>query len=245
MEINVFRRYEKKFLLTEDQYTRLVPIVREHMDLDPFCVDGKPYHVQTIYFDTLDNAIVRHSLDKPKFKEKLRLRHYGEVYQDGDPLYLEMKRKFVGVGTKRRVKLTFEEAQQVMHKQTLPPKEDYFSRQILGEIAYHINKFDVKPIVFISYSRFAYVARDDSHFRLTIDHDLVTRRNNLDFVSNNEGLKLIKPGFHLMEVKVGKAMPLWFARALSAYNIYSTSFSKYGKEFEHRLQKELAIDEYI
>jgi hypothetical protein len=242
---NVFRRYEKKFLLTSEQFEQLLPIIREHMDQDPYCLEGEPYLVRTIYLDTDDNEIIRRSLDKPKYKEKLRMRKYGPLDSVSDSIYLEIKRKYKGIGNKRRVKLTINEAIDLIEKGTIPARDDYYSMQILNEIAYHLKQFHVLPSVFISYRRLAYNDSEDPKFRLTIDHELLTRRVDLAFDKPLGGLALLKPGYRLMEVKIGKAMPLWFAKALSSHKIYLTSFSKYGKEFEARIQKELAIDEYI
>lgn len=244
METNVFRRYEKKFLLTETQYQRLLPVIQANMDLDPHCQDGAPYHVSTIYFDTVDNDIVRRSLNQPRFKEKLRLRKYG-LHDDNGSVYLEIKRKHEGVGTKRRVQLTLTEAQSLLDGHQIMEPDDYYSRQIIEEISYYLQVNKVRPSVFISYDRHAYTGHDDPSFRLTIDSHILTRRQRLNFQDSDEGDPLIDTDHRLLEVKVGQAMPLWFAKALSAEQIYLTSFSKYGKEFEQRVKKELKSDEYI
>ncbi len=245
MVINVFRRYEKKFLLTKAQLEDILPIIEKHMDLDPFCLNGETYTVRTIYFDTPDHDVIRRSIDQPKFKEKLRLRKYGTCDDPSDEVYLEIKRKYQGVGIKRRVKLTLAEANGLIHEHNIPIKEDYYSRQILGEIGYYLQVYAIVPSVFISYERHAYIDRETKMFRLTIDHNIYTRRSNFAFDYRPSGQRLIDDDYRLMEVKVGKAMPLWFAKALSQYKIYLTSFSKYGKEFEKRMKKELDPDEYI
>lgn len=245
MEINVFRRYEKKFLLTLEQWQGLVPIIEAHMDIDPYCVEKKPYTVRTIYFDTTDYDVIRKSIDNPKFKEKLRMRKYGPFDKQSDEVYLEIKRKYQGVGTKRRVKCSEQEVASLIDKQQQPLRSDYYSLQILNEIGYYLSVNRVKPAVFISYQRLAYTDKESKHFRLTIDQAIMTRRDDFDFTHGPRGRHLIDDQHRLMEVKVGKAMPLWFAQALSQHKIYLTSFSKYGKDFEARLKKEFDPDEYI
>lgn len=245
MEINVFRRYEKKFLLTLEQWQSLLPTLESHMDIDPFCLNKQPYNVRTVYFDTDDYDVIRKSLDGPQFKEKLRMRKYGHYDVISDEVYFEIKRKFKGIGTKRRVKCTESEVDSLIKQGTMPVRTDYYAVQILNEIGYYLSVNKVKPAVFISYRRLAYTDRENKQFRLTIDQDILTRRDDFDFSHGPKGRHLIDDNHRLMEVKVGKAMPLWFAQALSEHKIYLTSFSKYGKDFESRMKKEFDPDEYI
>jgi len=242
MVINVFRRYEKKFLLTERQYTSLLLILEANMDYDEHCLGRRPYTVRNVYYDTADSELIRKSLDKPTFREKIRIRKYGPFNQPNNEVYVEIKRKYQGIGTKRRVRLTDAEAAALLEKAVLPEKEDYYSRQILSEIAYLTKIYPVVPAVFMSYERLAFLDKNDKRFRLTIDRDIRTRRDNFDFGAGPSGLSLLPKDHILMEVKVGAAMPLWFAQALSALKIYLTSYSKYGKEFETRIRKEIAED---
>ena len=36
MAIKAFKRFEKKFIITKDQYDRLLPILSDYMNLDKF-----------------------------------------------------------------------------------------------------------------------------------------------------------------------------------------------------------------
>jgi hypothetical protein len=239
---NVFRRYEKKFLLTESQYASLLPILEANMDYDEHCHEGRPYTVRNVYYDTIDDELIRNSLSKPPFREKIRMRKYGSFQGLNDEVFVEIKRKYRGIGTKRRVRLTDAEAADLLNNGVIPDKNDYYSRQILSEIAYLTRIYPVVPAVFMSYERLAFVDKSDPRFRLTIDRDIRTRRDDYDFAVEPAGLALLPPGHLLMEVKIGAAMPLWFAQTLSALKIYLTSYSKYGKEFEARIRKEIAED---
>ena len=77
MAIEVFSRYEKKYLLTEETYLWLLEHISENMKLDKFNQDGKLYNIANIYYDTENDALIRASIEKPIYKEKLRLRSYG------------------------------------------------------------------------------------------------------------------------------------------------------------------------
>ena len=69
----VFQRVEQKYLLTDAQYTTLWDVLQPYMKPDAY---GRST-VCSIYFDTPDRRLVRTSLEKPVYKEKLRLRTYG------------------------------------------------------------------------------------------------------------------------------------------------------------------------
>jgi hypothetical protein len=241
-DIHVFKRFEKKFVITNEQYDGLMKTIQRHMRFDPYCLQGKTYHLRNVYFDTPDHQLISISLLKPDFKEKLRIRKYG-VQGDGTNLvFLEVKRKIQGVVTKRRASLSLEEIDQFMQDRVIPKREDYHAQQILNELAYMTNVYALGKAVFIEYDRLAFFDKKDHEFRVTFDQNIYTRYQNFDFESEEKGTPLLQDNQILMEVKVGEAMPLWFAKALSRQNIYLHSFSKYGKAYELELAKEIRND---
>jgi len=239
---SVFQRYEKKFLLTKTQYEKLLVAIHRNMRLDAYCKGGKMYHLRNVYFDTTDHQLISMSLLKPDFKEKLRIRKYG-VQGDGTNLvFLEVKRKIKGIVTKRRASLSLLEIDQFMQEKIIPERDNYFDQQILKELNYMTQIYQLRKAVFIEYNRLAFFDREDEEFRVTFDHDIYTRYDNFDFESKVKGIPLLAKDMMLMEVKVGEAMPLWFAKALAKQNIYLNSFSKYGKAYEYSLAKEIDND---
>jgi len=239
---SVFQRYEKKFLLTKTQYEKLLIIIHRYMRLDAYCKNGSMYHLRNVYFDTPDHQLISLSLLKPDFKEKLRIRKYG-VQGDGTNLvFLEVKRKIKGIVTKRRAPLSLLEIDQFMQDKLIPARTNYFDQQILKELNYMTSIYQLRKAVFIEYNRLAFFDREDEEFRVTFDHDIHTRYDNFDFESKVKGIPLLAKDMVLMEVKVGEAMPLWFAKALAKQNIYLNSFSKYGKAYEYSLAKEIEND---
>lgn len=83
MAIEVFNRYEHKYLLNTAEFGAIRKTVEQHMDSDPYNIGGKPYTIANIYYDTADDYLIRNSLGKPMYKEKLRLRAYGR--NNGEP----------------------------------------------------------------------------------------------------------------------------------------------------------------
>lgn len=231
MALKAFRRYEKKFQMTEEQMNQLLPLLSEHMDPDRYCQLGQTYTICNVYYDTDDSRVIRNSLSKPYYKEKLRLRSYGTPSGSDSSVFLEMKKKIGGLVTKRRAELSYKDAQNFLENRRIPQELDYMNCQVLREIEYFLSQYPVKPAVFISYERSAFFDRTDPEFRLTFDRKLLSRRENPDLLSGNYGTLLMPQNFRLMEVKVSKAFPTWLADALCDMGLFSSSFSKYGREY--------------
>ena len=77
MAIEVFNRYEKKYMLDEHTFRRLLERINDYMEPDKYNLNGQFYSICNIYYDTDDNRLIRSSIEKPVYKEKLRMRSYG------------------------------------------------------------------------------------------------------------------------------------------------------------------------
>ena len=233
MAINTFKRNELKFLLNDRQYNALMPKILEYMNYDKFCVGGKEYGIYNIYYDTPDDYLIRESLSKPYYKEKIRLRSYYSPAKPDDTVFLEIKKKIGGIVAKRRVTMTLSEAENYIAFRKKPIKEKFIHEQVLSELDVAFNTYpELSPKQYISYQRLAFFGKEDSDFRLTFDRVLTERRYDLSLSRESYGNQILLPDQHLMEVKILGAMPLWLAHALSELEIFKISFSKYGKAYK-------------
>lgn len=239
MAINTFKRNELKFLLNDEQYNRLMPVIHQYMNPDKFCIGGNEYGIYNIYYDTDDNYLIRTSLEKPYYKEKIRLRSYYSPAKPDDKVFLEIKKKIGGIVTKRRASMTLAEAEAFLQYGEKPAKSSKFiQNQVIDELEKSLNLYKVKPAQYISYQRYAFFGKEDKEFRLTFDRNITTRRYDLTLAKESYGSQIIREGQHLMEVKIIGAMPMWLARSLSELKIFKTSFSKYGRGFrEYTLER--------
>lgn len=235
-----FQRYEQKYLLGESEYRALQAELTRWMKPDRHCQEGRHYAIYNIYYDTPDDELIRRSLAKPYYKEKLRLRSYTVPSGPDDQVFLEIKKKFGGIVTKRRAEMTLGEAEAFVASGRKPPGRDYLHDQVVSELVCFRQRYPVQPKVLISYDRIAYYGRDDSEFRLTFDRNLLSRRDQLRLELGAGGRELLTERPYLMEIKVSAAIPLWLSHALADLRLYSTSFSKYGAEYElYRRQQPL------
>lgn len=230
MAIEVFSRVEKKFIISQKDVDILKELLKNYMNLDLYNKDEKPYSIYNIYFDTPSNELIINSLEKPIYKEKLRLRSYGPSKLDGI-VYFEIKKKFKEIVYKRRTPIILMEAYEFIKNGKMPEKSQ-LNVQVFNEVKELMNRYDLKPKVFLSYDRFAYFGKDDESFRITLDKNIQTRRTDLQLEETKEAKKLLDDDKWLMEAKGNYSFPLWFVHFLSERKIQSNSFSKYGKEFE-------------
>ncbi len=219
-----FKRHELKYILTVEQYEMLLDNMPYNMKLDKY---GR-HKISNVYFDTDDYRVIRHSLEKPKYKEKLRVRCYGEPSEDAIA-FIELKKKFNGVVYKRRV---YSEQSKVF-AYLCSGADTVEQSQILSEIDYFINSYDdIKPKVHLSYEREAFFSTLDENFRLTFDFNIMARESNVSLYSSDDDIAVLPDEYVLLEVKTVMGLPYWFLEFLSENRIYKTSFSKYGMAYQ-------------
>ncbi|HRR76315.1 MAG TPA: polyphosphate polymerase domain-containing protein [Ruminococcus sp.] len=239
MAINTFARKEIKFLLDMEQYHALMEVINEYMNPDKYCVGGKEYGIYNIYYDTPDDYLIRESLSKPYYKEKIRLRSYYSPAAPDDTVFLEIKKKIGGIVTKRRVSMTLAESEAYFADRTKPEMTKYITEQVFRELDAFLDHYPVAPKQYISYQREAFFGKDNSDFRLTFDRKITERRYDLGLNFESYGNYIIGADQRLMEVKVSDAMPDWLVRKMSELGIFKTSFSKYGKAYTNHVREQV------
>ena len=243
MAIEVFNRIEKKYLLSEDIYGRFYEEIKPYMELDKYCNDGKCYSIYNLYYDTETNELIRRSIEKPVYKEKLRLRSY-KIPQADDRIFLEIKKKYQGVVNKRRTKLTLKQAYDFVNNGIIPVEGDYINTQVVKELDYFIKLYKPQPKVFLAYDRVALFGREDNNLRVTFDRNIRTRRDNPEIDKGDYGEQLLPQKKILMEIKTASSFPLWLTELLNRYEIRNTSFSKYGTEYSNFITNENNVKEW-
>ena len=227
----IFERREKKYLLTRTKFNQLMAELEKYMVVDEYGL----HTIHTIYYDTDDFDVIRHSVSKPKYKEKLRLRSYGQAEQYS-PVYLELKKKVAGVTYKRRVALDYQTAQNYLKYNRQPSQMN----QVFREIDYYVHQQSLKPKVLISYDRLALKGRTDPDFRITFDQNIRYSLTDFDLtaVDAKRETELINTSEILMEVKILGAFPLEISQLFSKLAIFQNKFTKYGNVYQWILYPE-------
>ncbi|MTD38859.1 VTC domain-containing protein [Erwinia sp. CPCC 100877] len=227
---NCFQRKEKKYALTNEQYQQLRKELAPFMQEDEYGL----HTIISIYFDTKQYDMIRHSVTKPVYKEKFRIRSYGVPQNDSD-VFLEIKKKVQGVVYKRRIALPYQTAKSyLMHPHSLKLTTAK-NQQIKQEIDWLFARKKLEPKVMIAYDRRALFASEDSNFRVTFDFNIRYRKESLHQELSDLGERVAPEIDVLMEVKALGAYPLWFSESLTKLAIYPTSFSKYAQTYQRYL----------
>ncbi|MBQ8924840.1 MAG: polyphosphate polymerase domain-containing protein [Clostridia bacterium] len=226
---NVFARKELKYRLTasQDRFLReaLAPYVRpDRYGESTIC---------NIYYDTPDFRLIRKSIEKPVYKEKLRLRSYGPAGPD-DNTFLELKKKYKGIVYKRRICLSERDAMNYLNGTSPLPEDSQIAKELDWFLASYGN---LQPAVYLDYDRTAFYAKDDPDLRITFDRNIHFRTDDLSLQSLPGGRFVIRPGESIMEIKADGAMPLWLTALLTQANAQRTPFSKYGTAYNILLEE--------
>ena len=223
--VAVMKRVEQKYLMDARQTAFLKARLKGRMQLDRF---GRT-SIASLYYDTPDYRLIRASVEKPVFKEKIRLRSYGPATEDS-PVFLELKRKSNGIVYKRRIQSTIPVVERFFAGEGELCERCQLSREIT---AFRDHYGRLEPACLIIYDREAYF-EPEGDLRLTIDHDPRYRMDEPELTASMEGLPLLPAGSTILEIKVQEAVPLWLASILSEGRIFKSSFSKYGEAYRRQ-----------
>ncbi len=220
----VFKRYELKYLLTAPMKQQILKAMEPYMEIDEY---GRKT-VRNIYYDTSTYQLIRHSIEAPIYKEKLRIRSY-EQADENSMVFVELKKKYDSVVYKRRMALNQNTALDWIDRRSPRPLDS----QIAREIDYFLHFYPtLEPKAFLSYEREAYFTKIPSDLRITFDDTILFREDQLSLQAPIGGDPLLPNDLHLMEIKCSGAFPLWLVSALSENHIRRCSYSKYGTAYK-------------
>lgn len=226
---DVFARKELKYRLTASQDRFLREALAPYVTPDRY---GEST-ICNIYYDTPDFRLIRKSIEKPVYKEKLRLRSYGPAGPE-DKTFLELKKKYKGIVYKRRICLPERDAMNYLNGTSPLPEKDQISRELDWFLAFY---GDLQPAVYLNYDRTAYYSKEDPDLRITFDRNICFRTDDLSLQSLPGGRFVIRPGESILEIKAAGAMPLWLTALLTQANAQRASFSKYGTAYRMLLEE--------
>lgn len=225
MASNIFRRIEKKYIINKEQYEEIKKLILIYMKEDSY---GKST-ICNIYFDSDDYALIRNSITRPYYKDKVRLRSYN-VPRIDSKVYLEIKKKYAHVVGKRRIEMSLAEAYDYMEDKNLV---DNSKKQIKEEIDYYFDFYHLQPKMYISYEREAYYEIGNNDFRATFDTNILARDTDLDLAKGSYGTDILGKNLYILEIKTLGVIPMWFAEILSKFKLQPGHYSKYGVAYEN------------
>ena len=239
MNGQIFNRLEKKYVISKEQKELFLKELSDYLILDNYASSDGFYYVHSIYFDNEFDELIHYSIERPPYKEKLRVRSYNLNLDDDDIVYLEIKKKYHGVGNKRRIKIKYSDYKKILNNEKLE-FNNYLTKEIYCEIKQILNVTNCYPKIFISCLRQAYYNKDNKDFRITFDSKICFRRNNIDFIEG-DCESILDNNLCVMEIKFANAIPLEIVNVLTKLNIHRKRFSKYGKAYEKEIKGDIKI----
>ena len=224
----IFERIEAKYILNRKQHQQLMKSLAGHIQENQF-----PHSdITSVYFDSSDCILARKSLEKPAYREKLRLRCYTVPTRESE-VFFEIKKKYLGVTYKRRQGLSYGEATDYILFNRIPSDS-----QIMKEVDYLKNsKYQLEPKALISYKRDSWDAINEPDLRITFDRDIRFNLKNLLLISPVNEHRLGNDDLIIMEIKTINAMPLWLTEILDEMKLYPGNYSKYGNIYQNYIMK--------
>lgn len=192
-----FKRYEKKYLLSPQQYRTVRQGIQERMQLDQYGL----YTICSIYFDTDNFQLIRSSLEKPVYKEKLRLRSYG-VPEDAQTRSFWNSEKVQG----RRLQAPGRYGSWRSAVNTsLPGSAPTATGRSCTRSDWFQHLWHTSPKVFLAYDRMAFFSPEEEELRITFDQNIRWRDTQLSLSDGDWGYPLLQDALAdhvLMEIKI-------------------------------------------
>lgn len=229
--MNIFRRVEQKYLITSEQYDALMDAIGTRLVKDEYFYND----IYNLYLDNADHRLIIQSIEKPMYKEKFRVRSYGLAENEDSKVYLEIKKKFDGVGNKRRISMTLGDFYKYMEKGHRPKDAN---KVTLAEFDHDFEKYQLQPSILINYERYSYYMKGNKNLRITFDHNVRYRTKKPDLTNGDDMHPVIDKNMYIMEIKSLDSLPLDLSRLLAKLKIYPRGFSKpktaYLKDLERK-----------
>jgi len=231
--MEIFDRIELKYLIPKEKYSSFIKDLAEYVSPDNYNGSNNKYNIFNIYYDTVDDLLIKKSIANEDYTCKLRLRAYKES-KSKDIIYIELKQKKLGVIHKSRSVIRLKEALDFLKTGDIYI-QDYMNASAINEISNLLNLHVVVPKAFISYKRNAYFSKNDESLRITFDTNIQSRRDNLVLEVDKKHLhkQLLNDNVMLMEIKTNNDIPFWLIKLLCKYRIHNIGYSKYGTEYKN------------
>jgi len=232
--IRAFNRFELKYLIGRDQIEAVRDDLAERLQLDPHNRTGS-YPVWSLYYDTADRQFYWEKIDGVKFRQKLRIRHYGhpEALTQDTTVFVEIKQRVNKVTQKRRVAMHYRDALELCHGRRHVEMPDPADQRVVDEVLMLAGGLDLRPSAITGYQRLAMVGYDtDSGLRITFDTHLRGRTTDLELHSTVPTGSVLDPAMAIVEVKVNERVPYWLTEKVARHNMALIRISKYCTSVE-------------
>lgn len=234
---STFRRYECKYVVDEAQAAALRAAIAPYVVPDPYArqrPDGC-YGIRSVYLDSPNFRLYRETRDGDVNRLKLRVREYPDQGADG-PVFAEIKRRYDRLVLKSRARMPRPDAEGLLAGVTegvpgLSPAEQACHDEFLG----WLQRWQARPVVWVGYTREAFMGTFQDDLRITLDRDLRCAPAEGYAQPEEAEWREMAPCGIVLELKFDVSYPDWLQRLVARHGLRQQSFSKYATAVEHGL----------
>lgn len=233
--IRSFNRFELKYIIPVELIPTLQENFSQYMIPDEHADDSWGYAITSLYYDADDFRCYREKVEWLKYRRKLRIRYYEteKELKSHDTVFVEIKQRVDRVTQKRRVAMTWEDAQNLCNNWIMPPEYKPRDEATIHEISQFVYEYQLQPTIVVSYFRQAWMWTDyDPWLRITFDTNIRDRRQDLDLGSKKIGQVMLPLDESIMEIKANEHVPFWVIELISKYELRLVRVSKYCQGLE-------------
>lgn len=222
-------RYELKYVISPATASAIAGRLTGRCHLDANGADG--YYVnESLYFDSPRFDFFFHKLDGVKLRKKVRIRRYGDR-GPWEKVFVEIKSRKGPYISKSRfttnppsLPFLLNPLQRALRPESLTPTEV----AVYHEVISLAQIFQLRPVIFIRYTRRSFWAEGDERLRITFDRDLSYDSVNQNCFSPLENSQpILGAGQIVMEIKANGSVPLWLLELIQEYECSMVRLSKY------------------
>lgn len=219
-----FNRFEVKYLVGAAGLPGLLAQLAPYTRPDPHMEDPQGYRVHSVYWDSPGFTLFWEKVEGLEIRRKLRFRSY-----DDSPLvFAEIKQRVDRTLQKRRVRLPQEEAERMLRGSASPSLSDaQLADPVAQEVEAFARQYLLRPVVAITYRRYALVGSETSDLRITFDRRVQYSATELTTRALVRGHYLLDPRMAIMEVKYNGRVPRWLSKLVSREGLELRRLSKY------------------
>lgn len=224
-----FRRYECKYLITEELAAAIRSYAAPYLEPDPYTAasSDKSYDITSLYLDTPDLKLFRETEDGLLNRVKLRIRSYDESAES--PVFLEIKRRFDRLVLKGRSRIDRDSMAMILAGGApLITGLDGNQNDCYAEFIAWVDRWLARPVAWVRYRREAYVGTINSDIRITMDRNLRCAAAGFSEIGNSPEWLPVETQNVVLEIKFDDSYPDWVAGLIRRFRLDRTSYSKYG-----------------
>ena len=225
-------RYELKFLLPVSAKSDFLEAVKFGLNLDPHAGQRGGYQVTSLYYDSPDLHAFYEKLDGVLRRRKFRLRFYNHPTDAPEVSFFEIKHRYSNLIAKERMLIPPDLSEALLRGESqldaLGSLEESYNPGLVDRLLTYHHTYILRPALFVSYYREAWVGLEEDDLRVTFDHDLTVNGPD-DYPASgvDAGRYFLDPGQTVLEVKFNNTLPRWLQQRLVHYRLRPVRYSKY------------------